>query len=263
MQHPLQQALQQQQLLRVLRLQYTEEEPALDLSMLTQLEELVAAIQPGGTVLPPQLKRLRAWNWKPIQDLSALTQLQDLTATVEPGQSVLPPQLQSLRVTNSVDGHILAVLTQLQQLRRLRLKVCFEEPQLLLCLKQLPGLQHLHLAYCEVQHAAGTAAAWAQLPQLKALKVTWSDEEEEDLPDEEELAVIWAGALACTGLTRLWLSAQNHWIDPDSVAVCFGLARLTGLQELTIGSITSLVPGDAWALTALTALTYLSLSGVL
>uniref|UniRef100_A0A383VTT0 Uncharacterized protein n=1 Tax=Tetradesmus obliquus TaxID=3088 RepID=A0A383VTT0_TETOB len=48
----------------------------------------------------------------------------------------------------------------------------------------------------------------------------------------------------------------------DSVAVCSGLARLMRLKELTLFPRTSLVPGDAQVLTALTALTHLVLSGM-
>lgn len=161
-------------------------------------------------------------------------------------------------MANYVKGDVLAAVAPLQQLRLLHLRVDFLQ-QLLLRLGKLPSLQHLSLEYCEVEHAAGTAAAWPLLPQLQALDVWW-DDGDADLPDD--MAVIWAGALACTGLTRLCLGAQNREYDSDSVAVCVGLARLTRLKELTLHSCTSLVPGDAQALTALTALTRLALNGV-
>jgi hypothetical protein len=54
---------------------------------------------------------------------------------------------------------------------------------------------------------------------------------------------------------------DNIGDDADPIAACASLAGLTGLKDLTIESPSRMVPGDALALTALTALTRLDLSG--
>jgi hypothetical protein len=66
-----------------------------------------------------------------------------------------------------------------------------------------------------------------------------------------------------TGLTRLQqlgIAVAKYFGEP--VAACAKLARLTQLQHLSLAPESSLAPGDALALTALTELTSLVLAGV-
>jgi hypothetical protein len=206
------------------------------------------------------LQLLHMCDWNHL-DLSALTQLETLVTRELPERTVLPLQLQHLHVTDWLAGASLAAVVPLQQLQTLRLKVDFEEQQPLLRLAQLPALRHLEIEYWQVRCVAGTAAAWPQLPQLRALDIWW-DEAMEEFPVEQQLSFILDKALACTGLTKLAFTSQNGSYVSDKVAVCARLAKLTRLRDLCMYGNTALVPGDAQALTALTGLTRLVLGDV-
>jgi hypothetical protein len=142
-------------------------------------------------------------------------------------------------------------------------------------LAQLIGLRQLALEYegpFSVSAAAATAAAWGHLPQLKALRVPVSS-------NQQQNARLFSGAAAATSLTALWvdgsaaheaaLAAQllqliNH--QPvqhiqNGIAVCSSLTRLMRLQNLVITYV-PLVPADALALTALTGLALLLIGDV-
>jgi hypothetical protein len=121
--------------------------------------------------------------------------------------------------------------------------------------------------------AAGTAAAWPQLPQLISLSIHFSKP-----PSEEQLAAVLTGVAAATSLEFLTMTnlavldddedaaaAVGAADDEDPVAirapaaVCSSLIGLTRLQLLSLHD-SLLLDDDAMALTALTNQTRLDLS---
>lgn len=167
----------------------------------------------------------------------------------------------------------------MKQLQHLSLTISNLQLQPLLQLsQQLPALQHLELQYggseLMEQPAAATASAWALLPQLHDLDISFGNV----VPVEEEWEAIITGVAAATSLTRLSLKPcmlpAERQPDVDildwemealaRVEVCASLTALTRLKSLTIDCELHMVKahlarGDALALTALTSLTSLSL----
>jgi hypothetical protein len=97
-------------------------------------------------------------------------------------------------------------------------------------------------------------------------------EYEDGFPSKQQMDAIMAGIAVCTQLTKLEMDVgvepevQDEDDDDDieeqvPVAVCASLAGLPNLRDLTISVPSYMVPGDALALSALTALTRLDLSG--
>uniref|UniRef100_A0A383WPB8 Uncharacterized protein n=1 Tax=Tetradesmus obliquus TaxID=3088 RepID=A0A383WPB8_TETOB len=247
------------------------------LSQLTQLE-LAGSWKEVGEPLQQQLQQplpLRRLKLRlplpPRLNMSSLTSLQEFEMSSELRQgSVLPAQLQRLRLH---DCSATSGVTALQQLQQLSLGVHFEDREQLLGLAQLPRLRLLALNYSAAAPAAATAPAWQQLPQLQELSVVF---QYVDFPRAQQMEGILAGIMACTQLTKLELAvghklggqAADGAADDDAdagrvfpIAVCDSLADLARLRSLTIPMPSWMVPADALALTALTALTHLDLSG--
>jgi hypothetical protein len=210
------------------------------------------------------LRRLCLKMHPPVLDMTALASLTELIMDhdneLQPG-SKLPAQLQRFFLSYCEET---SALLGLQQLQHVSLGVCFEDPEQLRCLAQLPALQHLSLEYWDVTHAAPTAPAWQHLSQLSELTLEYDN----DNPSAQQMAAILAGVAAATSLTKLSLEAGAWGVDEDQagdegmteLAACASLASLTCLKDLTVGSRSCLVPGDAVALTALTSLTRLNLA---
>jgi hypothetical protein len=215
-------------------------------------------------------------------DLSALTQLVELTASELHGDSVLPAQLTSMQWTRGAYASSLQPLQGHQQLQRVGLVVYYEDSfnpdlnhaqELVRVAAGMPALQHLALQYDYAIDAVISASTWQRL-RLRDLQV---DSDPSFPPTVDDIGVIMRGIAAATSLTKLALDA---WCVADSdeadgrhefgseeivgapVAVCSSLAQLTGLRDLRIGEYSTLVPGDALALTALTNLTRLLLVGM-
>lgn len=213
--------------------------------------------------LPLRRLELNPQDTLPVLDLSKLEQLEQLTVQYDlPDGSALPVQLQQLHLEAWEGAGIMSALLPLQQLQRLSLFQGFAEQQPLLPLAQLPALQHVSLQYSEPHEAAAAAAAWPQLPQLRALSISFDDHE----PLPSQVAAILDAIAASTQLTRLSLAARRSRSgDADAVqpvAACSKLAGLKNLRDLRISPGSKLVPGDVRALTALTGLTRLRLSGL-
>jgi hypothetical protein len=245
------------------------------------LQQLLAQPLPLKSLQLPRFNGY--WSYRlPALNLALLTKLTELNmgSWQVAEASVLPAQLQQLQFSSWAGADSMAPLTRLEpkQLQHLRLRVDFEQPQLLLQLAQLPALKHLALQYdgcCEGHPAAATASAWALLPQLHELEIAHYFP-----PSQPQWEAILAGAAAATGLTKLVLDARmvNFALDEamlnsedgieeawaTEVAACAGLNKLTCLQDLTVGGHhgffkVNMVRGDALALTALTGLTRLVL----
>jgi hypothetical protein len=215
----------------------------------------------------------------PVLNMALLTKLTELnTSHCELTEAcVLPAQLQALCFRSWAGARSMATFTllELKQLQHLSLRVDFEQPQLLLQLAQLPALTHLELQYVGEGHpAAATASAWPLLPQLRSLEIA------HDMPpNQPQWEAILAGAAAATSLTKLKLDARmmsdavaeryNRELEDvwaEEVAACARLAKLTCLQDLTVGGFDDIFKvnfecDDALALTALTGLTRLDLWG--
>lgn len=147
----------------------------------------------------------------------------------------------------------------------------FKQPQLLLQVAQLPALQHLTLHYSGFfsasEAAAATASAWPLLPQLRELVL------HADWDYEHAFARVLAGVAAATSLTKLYmqLGCSESW--GVAVAVCARLTGLTRLKDLHCcltgpgpcytpdDDNVSFALGDALALTVLTRLTRLDMTG--
>jgi Leucine-rich repeat (LRR) protein len=189
--------------------------------------------------------------------------MQELVLRLQlPVGSVLPVQLQQLHLQAWYSSDAVSVVLPLQQLQRLSLAQGFTEHQPLLQLAQLPALQHLSVEYTEAHVAAAGAAVWLQLPQLRELEITFGDE----APLPSHIAAILDVHAACTQLTRLHLEAvqslSEEYAYAQPVAACSKLAGLKNLRNLCIAQGSKLVPKDVRALTALTGLTQLVLSGL-
>jgi hypothetical protein len=202
-------------------------------------------------------------------NLSHLTQLQELGgehgASLVAG-SVLPAQLKRLQLIARDGTRMLSSVLPLQQLQQLRLEVYFPEQQPLLQLAQLPALQHLALHYANPTAAVGAAAAWPLLPQLQELVVGDRGPHHNPYPTPQQFFNLLGAVTACSALTKLQLGCSaagtiefGYQTYPDNrqLEVCASLASMTSLQELQLSNMW-LVPGDAAALTALSALTNLS-----
>jgi hypothetical protein len=176
--------------------------------------------------------------------------------------SVLPRQLQRFEAV-APQPRALSALLPLTQLQRLELYIESSDQQPLLRLAQLPGLQHMSLGYFDAIAAAGAAAAWPQLPQLRKLNITFCDDH---APLPSQMAAMLAAVAQCSGLTSVELHALESPTgsrdDARAVAACGALAGLTNLQDLYFHSDSKLAPGDAKELTALTGLTALCLAGL-
>jgi hypothetical protein len=222
----------------------------------------------------------------PLPNLD-MSELEHLTAFVTSSSLhedlVLPPQLQRLQFGECKEAQQLAAVMPLQQLQQLRFRVEFGYEEPLLELVQLPALQQLALEYTSAFTAAAAAPAWQQLPQLCELTLRYEDG---CFHTRRDMADILAGVAASTSLTKLrmevWAAFQSrgHGAPPPeddeeddstdedgeadicSVPVCGSFTGLTCLQDLCLGGGLSLRPGDALALTALTALTRLVLKGL-
>jgi hypothetical protein len=172
-------------------------------------------------------------------------------------RSELPAQLQHI-VADARQPQALSVMLPLQQLQRLRLCIDFPDQQPLLQLVQLPALQHMSLHYSSVNAAAGAAAAWPQLPQLRELDIVSRGDV---VPLPSQMAALLAALAQCSSLTKLQLqvleSPTGSMYDVRAVAACGKLAGLTNLRDLHIYLGSRLTPGDVGALTALTGLTRL------
>jgi hypothetical protein len=200
----------------------------------------------------------------PVLNMALLTNLTELRT--EGGElaeaTVLPAQLKRLQCCAGT--HSMAPLTQLElkQLQHLSVRVNYEQlchkPQLLLQLAQLPALTHIALqydVYCEVDPAAATARAWPLLPQQRELAILNSVSGPPDQPQWEAMI---AGVAAAASLTKLTLDARmltselqhQYGLEDDDdnidtsleyerfaseVAACARLAKLTCLQDLTVG----------------------------
>jgi hypothetical protein len=253
----------------------------------------------------PQLQQLQLkfQTRLPALDLAHLTQLQRLTGDSSDGRFspaegfVLPAQLQHLQLMVADSGRALASVLPLQQLQHLDLLANFTEQQPLLQLTQLPALQHITLRYRSMYFAAQAAAAWAQLPQLREMRLEDGDFDGRP-PSEDEMEMVMQGLAGCTGLTKLVLfcNAAEEALDPyvefvgddpyigngsdedgysaggselgDGMedvlylyipaAVCGSVAGLAGLQDRTVTCGEGhMTLNDAMALTAISGLTRL------
>jgi hypothetical protein len=208
-----------------------------------------------------------AYDRQPL-DLRRLTRLAELSTQGLPKGSRLPAQLQRLLYGPFDLRSTPAMVMPLQQLQRLEVGITSEslvsEP--LLRLGQLPALTHLSLQYYEFPEAAATAAAWPRLPQLRQLSIEYLGG-----ATKAQLAGVLAAVAASSGLTNLTLEINADDVAPPGlrepadqflgIAACASLAGLTRLRDLSLGRSSSLAPGDALALSALTSLTRLVLGG--
>jgi hypothetical protein len=221
-------------------------------------------------LLPLPLQRLQiSSKWLPALSYEALTQLTELSTADIYDSSKLPTQLQQLQAKVGLFARGLDAVTGLQQLQRIRLSG-FASAEELLQLKQLPALQHLALQYETCSHAVAAARAWPQLQQLQELEVLYDNGHPRN-PNRQQWMAIRSAVAACTGLTKLTLQAITFLEVEEGVgeldeerlfAVCASLAGLTCLRDLCIQNYTvsSWMPDDALALTALTGLTRLVLA---
>jgi hypothetical protein len=204
----------------------------------------------------------------PHLDLSSLTRLTLFSTTSKLHDSIdlpLPLQLRQLQLGEcSSDGNIAAVarLQKLQRLSLLRVDEHLRESTLLPHLVQLTALTHLALQYRSGSAAAGTASAWARLPQLRQLRISAFDPN-----DRQQVLATLAGVSAATGLTKLQLQPHEchrqhstFRFSERAYAVCASLAGPTCLVDLRIAHPLCMDDGDAMPLTALTALTRLCLN---
>jgi hypothetical protein len=236
----------------------------------SQVEELLQLLaQP----LPLRALHINDHGELPMLDLSQLTQLQELSTSWMELDVIFPPQLQQLELGDVVSTTQVDALMALRHLRRLDIVVALAEPALLLRLAQLPALQQLILEYKYSRFAVATAAAWPQLPQLRDLRIDCNDDDDaDDLPDRQQWQGIIDGVAASTKLTRLFLDV---FVDPDMdtdeedvehVAACAKLTGLRQLQDLRINYswckplVHTHMSNDALSLTALTGLTRLVLA---
>jgi hypothetical protein len=210
-------------------------------------------------------------------DLTALTQLEELVTDGFDWLSKLPTQLRSVKLTAvRSDGRYgsLQPLIELQQLQHF--EVCIDVDYtatsgVLMLTQRLQRLTHLALRYTFARDAAAASETWRQLPQLRELSFEF---EEGVRVHRWEVSDIVAGVAAATSLTKLALEAycadeeSGEADDEDDalvewecapVAVCRQLSSLTGLRDLSFTEDTYLKPGDALWLTALTNLTRLVL----
>jgi hypothetical protein len=217
----------------------------------------------------------------PNLDMSELRQLTAfVTSSSLHEDLVLPAQLQRLQFGECKEAEQLAAVMPLQQLQQLRFRVEFDDEEPLLELAQLPALQQLALEYTSAFTAAAAAPAWKQLPQLCELTLGYRDGA---FHSRRDMAEILAGVAASSSLTKLQMevwagyTSRGHGVPPPeddedsgsdedaeaetcSVPTCGSLTGLTCLQDLCLGGeLSELRPGDALALTALTALTWLVL----
>jgi hypothetical protein len=229
---------------------------------------------------PLPLRQLRLqlqcpWGSEPVLQLAGQTQLTEFIYSKDLlEETVLPQQLRHLECSQLQDDSILTVL-KLQQLQRLKFSAESVDPSMLLQLAQLPTLQQLALVYQDIFFASQAAPFWTQLPQLCELTV-----DNQGVRHRRLLPRVLAGIAAATSLTKLVLDgwaarwderfrheedvADAHGAEGEDVrgvdiATCASLSRLPRLRHLEILPMSTLPPGDALALTALTGLTHLAL----
>jgi hypothetical protein len=209
-------------------------------------------------------------------DLTALTQLEELITDGLHPQSKLPGQLRSVKLTGVRDKG-LEPLRELQQLQRLDVCISVDSEAtttVAQLAQRLTGLEHLALRYTYAWDAVTASDTWCKLPQLRELSF---DFEAGVRVRCWQIDGILLGVAAATSLTKLELEAfcavevnGEETEDDESpaewecapVAVCRQLSKLTGLQDLGFTRYTMLEPGDALQLTALTNLTRLVLSNM-
>jgi hypothetical protein len=221
--------------------------------------------------LPLRVLRLSSGKESPIidsgilrLDLSHLNQLQVFSSSYSYWgkrlDAIFPPQLQQLELDYEIGSDEVADMLELKQLRCLKFMVERDEPAPAL----LSALQQLSLVYERFMFADGAAAIWPQLSQLCELAVKLEDEP----PSKQEWPAFSDAVPASTNLTSLQLEAtcwdteaedaEDYFGEP--VAVCAKLAGLQKLKHLRFEDDSTLAPGDALALTALTGLTSLVLA---
>lgn len=251
------------------------------LQQLTNLHMSTVAADSNPQHVPPQLLQLTihypvaiGLSGPPMVDLRHLQQLQQLhlSAGMLAAGSALPSQLQDLSVCVGSGSAIAVVhISQLGQLSTLRLMDTNDTAQELFSLANVPKLQHLSLSYdFDIDDdlvSCGVAAAWPKLPQLHSFEIS------DGYMVPERFPQLIQGIAAVTQLTKLVAfvtlpgEIENQDGVPDQFTVCEWLKGLTGLRELTLqldghSSTLSKIPlHDTLHLTALKALTNLSLSG--
>jgi hypothetical protein len=221
--------------------------------------------------LPLHVLRLTSNRPLPRLNLSQLKQLHVFSGScssdwAEQLDAIFPPQLQQLEVDYEINSTDVDALLELKQLQCLKVAVICEEPPDLQRLTQLSALQHLSLTYDNFMFFYYAAGEWPQLSQLCELAVKLEDEP----PSKQQWQTIIDDVAACTNLTSLQLEAtcweeenedaEDYFGEP--VAVCAKLAGLQKLKHLRFEDDSTLAPGDALALTALTGLTSLVLARV-
>ena len=179
--------------------------------------------------LPPSLEilKLRTSGAECLLDIAHLTSLRTLQLQAEEGiaeGSSLPPSLHAATFLDTpLTAHTCSLLSALQQLS---VGVTSEHPSdSLLGLSGLPNLQELSLTYTRLPSAAAAAAAWASLPQLRALEVQATKP-----ALETEWAAVLTGIGTAKSLTSLSLVLRKH---PDWISL-HHVVQLQNLQALTL-----------------------------
>ncbi|KAF6248731.1 hypothetical protein COO60DRAFT_1689590 [Scenedesmus sp. NREL 46B-D3] len=215
--------------------------------------------------LPLQVLCLSMYEHLPLLDLSHLTQLQELCDRSYNLTAVFPPQLQQLEIWRVSSKKILQPVMPLQQLRSLMFTADVDEPgQLLSRLAQLPALKQMWVVFDRWQPAAA-AVTWSQPPQLRELAVRFLSDGPSrrqwqailnGVAASTNLTTLWLDAVCGgDGDSNEGDGADGTWNNP-----CAKLAGLTTLKDLRLSDGSQLLaPGDALALTALTGLTHLAL----
>jgi hypothetical protein len=206
-------------------------------------------------------------------DLTALTQLEELVTDGFNKWSKLPCQLRSVKLTGVRNDGTSKPLKELQQLQRLDACISVDSDatkQILKLAPRLPRLTHLGLSYTYAWDAVAASHTWRKLPQLRELSFDYQAGIRVHLWQTKDIV---SGVAAATSLTKLELESfsaiesgeseaeEQDWGDCEvgAVAVCRQLSKLTGLRDLSFTKHTMLKPGDALWLTALTNLTRLVL----
>jgi hypothetical protein len=245
-----------------------------------------------------KLRKLRL-DIRGLHDLKIahLIHLEELCLQQLPVGVALPEQLQHLELTRA-DAASMEHVLLLQELRSVNLHIDFRGSLHLLRLVEMPALQCVMLSYNNAQSACAVSPIWCRLPQLHELCVLIADSSS-NWPSKRQFKAMLANIAACTGLTRLELfvdvkpsakqrqqqqqaggnehhgglaaaeemelPAQQQQLEPalheHGLAVFSCLAGLIGLHDLKVACMTSITPGDAAALTTLTALTRLVVKG--
>jgi hypothetical protein len=223
----------------------------------------------------------------PPLNMASLTQLKQLRLDAKfdadfDDDTVLPAQLQRLRLTysgtGSGTGSGLQPVLKLQQLQHLEVTFKEQQPQLestpvhsillrdaLTRLALLPALQHVKLEYISTRGvlravqalAAGSAGAWGQMPQLRALRLRFQN----GGVSTQHIDTLLEGLSAATNLTKLSLQPRKWLCDAALAQVVPKLQQLQHLELLQC-RINSLCGMECMsAIGQLTQLTELRLEG--